>query len=479
MLRLLLSFSIFNSVIGSPTCSWRTEPVILTYSQNCTIDENDASGIFSTGILLSLSDQDMCFTPSTVTNNTIAIGKDVCASDENLSLAQCASLHGRLFDIDSAKEKKEYTEEALSELAPDPGWETVMNPYKAFSAAGSATLRLPGAAVTMTIAVQNEGVNFTGHHLGLGPEAPIFSALDAQDVISARVFGLNVGQRSSSSGQPSQGNLIIGGIDNQRTAGSMYEFDMTEYSVNLNDRVCPLQVEMVGMTLQIPGEEDETLISESQPAQACLEGYDGKIRLPPIPLDTFQRLTGYYASDIELDQSNFALVEPGLLYNGPKFAGSLTVTLKGGLEVKIPNSELCQPARALDRDGQYVSLGNISEVNIYNRSAPLNAAVLGRAFLSQIYLAVNYDKKKFRLYTGVPNVDADPIPGFWDTSSCSGLTAAEKGEIGLGVVLFVLLVAVMVMGWLFWKKGRHIVRTNENGNVLEEHRAGIGEDLLL
>jgi hypothetical protein len=78
------------------------------------------------------------------------------------------------------------------------------------------------------------------------------------------------------------------------------------------------------------------------------------------------------------------VIEPGLFYPADVgFNGSLIFSLNNGLEVEIPNWELQHPLKGIDPSGAIVTQSNITEVNIFSQSAPLNTAVLGKVFLSQ------------------------------------------------------------------------------------------------
>ena len=79
------------------------------------------------------------------------------------------------------------------------------------------------------------------------------------------------------------------------------------------------------------------------------------------------------------------VTEPGLFYpSSVGFDGSLIISLNNGFEVEIPNEELQHPVRGLDRNGTRILQNNVTEVNIYSKPAPLDAAVLGKVFLSQV-----------------------------------------------------------------------------------------------
>lgn len=90
-------------------------------------------------------------------------------------------------------------------------------------------------------------------------------------------------------------------------------------------------------------------------------------------------------------QNSLLNIEPGLVY--PSSIKDLNVTLRititdlsGGQPqtVEIPFHELQRPLRGLDSKGVVVSDNNYTEIQIYKDGTANNAAVLGRAFLSQV-----------------------------------------------------------------------------------------------
>jgi hypothetical protein len=111
--------------------------------------------------------------------------------------------------------------------------------------------------------------------------------------------------------------------------------------------------------------------------------YDNLFRLPQTNLQAFQVATGW-SSNTKADP-DLLVVEPGLYYElANTFNGSLVFTLSDGHVVVVPNEELTNPLRGIDTNGERVLNTNISEVNIFHQVAPLNTAVLGKVFLSQV-----------------------------------------------------------------------------------------------
>ena len=98
-------------------------------------------------------------------------------------------------------------------------------------------------------------------------------------------------------------------------------------------------------------------------------------------LSQFKQLTGWSKTIYNSDA--LYVPEPGLMYPSiTGFNGSLKFFLDNGLTVIIPNSELQQPLRGLDKNGSYAVQSNVTQVKVYGE--PLDAWVLGKVFLSRV-----------------------------------------------------------------------------------------------
>jgi hypothetical protein len=108
-------------------------------------------------------------------------------------------------------------------------------------------------------------------------------------------------------------------------------------------------------------------------------------RFPSNVIAQFQTSIGLN-NDSSLVSPQLYIVEPGIYYN-TSFDASLVFTLAGGLEVVIPSHELVGPLRGIDRNGTRVLQSNVTMVNVFESSAPLGTASLGKVFLSQASLS--------------------------------------------------------------------------------------------
>lgn len=244
------------------------QPISLSLS-NCTVHHIDGRDVDSWGVSLSLSGQELCFVPSTVVNNTLVMGAEVCSNDHNGTLAQCTSRRGGLFDIAAAGSS--FVNISLADLAADTGWREIMKPLPPFTVAGKTTLQLPAdISVPMSIAVITQGQNHTAGHLGLGLGSVFLRNLVSQGLATAPAFGINAGSQSHSN--PRDGSLVLGGYDKASVNGHFINYTM-EYPViqRTESRICPLQVTIEKLIFRSASGADVELISVSQPTPACIE----------------------------------------------------------------------------------------------------------------------------------------------------------------------------------------------------------------
>ncbi len=93
-------------------------------------------------------------------------------------------------------------------------------------------------------------------------------------------------------------------------------------------------------------------------------------------------------------------LEPGLVY--PVEAGNLNATfrftisgLDGDQTVIVPFHELQRPLRGLNLEGKVVADNRYTELQIYSEPAENDAAVLGKAFLSQVWSFESWRNVRF------------------------------------------------------------------------------------
>jgi hypothetical protein len=235
---------------------------------NCTT----AEGVDSWGLLVGIGDnsllQEVCLIPSTVVNNTLVQGVEVCsvAQNPNDTIPACRSRRGGLFNHSISS----FTTISPDQiLAQDPAWASFMSPFPNFTVAGNSTLFFPSdlSIGDFPIGVITQGQNSSAGHLGLANNSVFLQLLVQGGLAPSMGFGLNVGSQSVA--LPRDGNLVIGGYDKSSIDGYFANYSMEE--VFQTKRVCSNQVVIESLKLRRPGLDDVDISSEGHPIPACIE----------------------------------------------------------------------------------------------------------------------------------------------------------------------------------------------------------------
>ena len=162
---------------------------------------------------------------------------------------------------------------------------------------------------------------------------------------------------------------------------------------------------------------------------------------------------------------NILVNEPGIVFNTADTKDTewnLLFTLNQNFSVSVPSYEVFRPLQGLARDGNPVVRNDLRELQMFHDNAALNAVVLGRILMSQMYVFVNFDKGTISLGHVRPSDDrlsaVVPYIVFQDKQEqCDpqprGLSGTAIGVIVVGVVLALLLVAIAVGIWWLRRKG--------------------------
>ncbi|KAK3317557.1 hypothetical protein B0T19DRAFT_293622 [Cercophora scortea] len=422
---------------------------------NCTILGPEQADVNSWGIRIGvLNSSGLCVVPSTVVNTTFLTSSEICGDGQmvdvngiTMTAAQCRSRRGGYITRSSVP-----TAPTDSLDQQNQGWIGIKN---VIQFAANATLQLLTETVTMVEGLITDGQQSTTSHLGLASSSILLQTLKGTGQIGALSWGLNSGSQSVEF--PRDGSLVLGGYDSASLAGSFYEYDVV--LDKLNNRICPLQILITGLTLNINGEVVETIVDNSDKLAACIEPYDNLFRLPKSDLGRFKDFYTKYTNSTAgaLNPSDYKStllnLEPGIVYPKPAgaFNASLRFTINNELTVDIPHYEFERPLRGLDENGTVVLDQRNTELQIYGSPAPEDAPVLGKAFLSQLYLFVDYDRMKFSL--APQNLEAGtPLPKSSGGCPSSGTdtdtdshTNLRTGLIVVGAVLGALLFLLVVL----------------------------------
>ncbi|KAH8901635.1 hypothetical protein GQ53DRAFT_851595 [Thozetella sp. PMI_491] len=350
--------------------------------------------------------------PSTVVNSTFLQASDVCnppwldvGDGVIMTKEQCRSRRGGYVMRDTLSSA---STDGLDVL--NPGWASIMQTDQAspFPYATNAELQLRGESATFTEALITQGQQHTTSHLGLAEESSLLQAFKDGGLIGAKAWGLNSGSRSYL--YPRAGSLVLGGYDESSLDGPFYNYSVASPD-KLKDRRCPLQVTITNIQLHVWNEtgglsNNKSFFTVADGPPTCIEPYDNLFRLPQDTLNDITVMlsesTNHTHPVSPSQYKNLYNLEPGMVF--PASAGNITmaldITLDNDFRITIPSHELVRPLRGLDESGVPIVDSNFNEVQIFAQAAPVNAPVLGKAFLSQVWRDVSHITQR------TPNTDA-------------------------------------------------------------------------
>ncbi|KAK4160844.1 hypothetical protein QBC43DRAFT_218865 [Cladorrhinum sp. PSN259] len=483
-LQLFLVALFVRQTTAAPT-TCRSGATINFSLGDCAIRSPSMPDIHSWGFNLKFQDAgEVCMVPSTVTNATFVTADGICSSQEQLqangvpmSEAACNARRGGKISTQKLKTGN------LERLGRNPGWKMLGN---AIDKAVEVSVKLFQQTITTTVGVIDKGQQSTASHFGLASDSTILRDSKKSGLIGAISFGLNVG--SQSFWFPRLGSLVLGGYDsNSVDSSSFIEFPIKKDD-RLYDRRCPLQVQITDLTFKIKRVNEtawinnNTMAGPGNPLIACIEPYDNLFRLPGTmisPVKDFinrvileSNVSSAFLSPTAYGNKVINL-EPGLVWH--KVSGQFNTTLRftlqpegsdDSLTVDIPQHEFQGPLRGLDENGAVKVDTEYTELQIYGDPAPGDATVLGKVFLSQVYLFVDYDRGKFYM-APLKSQSTSPFPV---SSSCARpLTATDKGVLAVGLILGVLL--LIAIGFFVWKKYRRPSRATDAAARLDQRDA--------
>lgn len=444
-------------VSSDPSC--QSPPTVALNLGPCRVLAVNESDVSSFGITIGIQGTEICVAPSTTVNTTFLTEASICADGQlgmddepsqrgvRMTSKQCRSRRGGFINKNTL---------ATTDVQPlkdlNPGWSIFGNKL---TAAATTTLQLLEDKIIDTVGLITEGQKSTQSHLALSSGSTFLARLKDNGLIGALSWGLNSGSQSLLF--PRVGSLVLGGFDKGSLAGPFYDYPINP--APLETRYCPLQVLVTGLTVWSRNGTESKIIDKANKLSACIEPYDNLFRMPENLLGQFQQLLkGSLVEPKEYADKLFNL-EPGLVYrkdSGADLNATLRFTINYNQTVEIPFYEVQRSLVGLDTNGSVVVDADYNQLQIFPLPAPGDAAVLGKVFLSQLYLYVNYESMTFHLAsqkaeatTPLPAATGDICP-----SSSSRLSAEAKGLIAIGAVLGVLLAVLAVLVLYRWRKRR-------------------------
>ncbi|KAK7757026.1 hypothetical protein SLS62_001042 [Diatrype stigma] len=321
-----------------------------------------------------------------------------------------------------------------------------------------------------------------GYHprmaIGLGDNSTILRVLKDGNHIASRTWSMFFGWTGATYNAQLDGTFVFGGYDRAKVDGQGYPQDL-----NQQDPRCQTQmlVTIDDIVLHFPNGTDASIVAGTPdgPFDACVvPDFPG---LMTIANDPYMNMFMEHTNTV-ITKRSFGLSYYSLLYDdgAEPFQGDLTIDIRDGPSVRIPNKQLVMPERYIrEEDGQIMA--NYSRSNLLiNALQNINAddlSQLGQQFLSSAYLMVNQDSRQFTLWSADPtrvedlvgiNEEGQDVTQWCNSepvavpSPSESVTPPSSGDDGgglgpgaiAGIAICGVLILASIIGVTLWKRRR-------------------------
>lgn len=263
------------------------------------------------------------------------------------------------------------------------------------------------------------------------------------------------------------GSLVLGGYDKSRCAPGI------EYQMAASGKDHTLQVR-VGTIGYKP--------EDSNDFNLALSGFDAIIdsTLPYLwlPDDACDRFRDRFRLTYDEERNLYTINETDHIYNKNQ-GGKINFNLNSREEGETAQTTISFPYDAFALEGNY-PLFNETTLYFPIRKSANRTYVLGRTFLQEAYIIVDYERGN---YTVAPAVFSNPMPepeivaiytkDFVPAPPKSGSKGISPGVIAGIVVGVVIVLSVMaVLAFIFWRRRRRAKEVNENAQEIDTTLAG-------
>ncbi|KAK6349067.1 hypothetical protein TWF730_009827 [Orbilia blumenaviensis] len=292
--------------------------------------------------------------------------------------------------------------------------------------------------------------------IGMGRWSTFLDRLYELGHVPSKVWGFSGG--SYSSANPSDGELVIGGINPAAIDGEMRNFTISNTTMADGKQGihCPTQVLVSNFVVSIQGIEYDLLPDRNFKIFACIDPYQQSISMPEGMMGQLLGLTGA----MFLPPNGTESPKPLMNATSDRKIQNVSITIQddiGSFTVTIPGNETMNPVYGKLPDGKNGWIeGNLTQLEFRNRSDnypvedPYNelpSLILGGIFLSQQYLMLDYSRNKFGLAPLAQNravSNGDGLIRICDADN-SGRVIAAAGEYGDG-----LKIGLSVLSGVAW-----------------------------
>ncbi|KAH0542271.1 hypothetical protein FGG08_003298 [Glutinoglossum americanum] len=220
----------------------------------------------------------------------------------------------------------------------------------------------------------------TGDRLGLGYGSTLLQRLFNSGMVASRAFSLYIGTAMDRAAGNVNGSITLGGYDSARFTGQVFN-----YSIGSGEY--PFGVRVSDIVVNNPDGTNQSLLDRSKFSNlpSDFTGFDAKISTEKYPMVFPAEVTKNFMSYLNAVPSDHP---DGSLKLSNPFSGSLSIVLEGGFTVTLPKETLCNVSNLSPVAAIPPSTIGRNNTTKGDASQPF---LLTTAWLSQVYMMVNYD----------------------------------------------------------------------------------------
>ena len=408
-----------------------------------------------------------------------------------MPVGECEALRGGFFNENSSSTWTGVSLQSFNDTKQDPAWAHFNPP--GITDVGYETMHFPGGAgqtlYGFGLALNQIGNNSNMGMLGLGSDSLLLDTCVKKNYSPSRGWSLDVGSQSVNN--PRDGELVIGGHNRNRRDGSYIWKNVSDLS---GDRPCPLRTAMTDIHITFKNGTQVPLKSSGETITACIEPYDNIFRFTPGMLLNWKQISGFDPNMLGIFQNNaqnLSFTEYPLPYvTNNLFEFTLSITLDSGYTTTIPSYEMIRPLVGWNAIGEKQQVPGVSSVGVLDTPTGTGEVpTLGKVFLSQSYLAVDYANEQFGLAKANLNPPAtgtlvpfsceqanttsnSTSPGTTPVPAKSHTGAIVGGAVG-GSVVLIALAAIYFFFFVKHHKKRTLSQATANTYAHSMHKDSV------
>lgn len=265
-----------------------------------------------------------------------------------------------------------------------------------------ADLAVDYAIPDMPVQIATGGHNHRPNTLGLGSSSTILERMHDLGQIASKTYSLYLGNAFNRAGGIFNGSNVFGGYDSSRFKGPVYTYPMDFSSPDY------LPVTVTDIIIDHPSNPLHERISIMADST-----FEAKISTDRYPMTLPYSVTTRFINTVHAApaQKTSDSDQGRALHLTRPFNGTLTVVLAGGFNVTLPPEAITQPG-----DQHLSSILSVPQ----NYTGPY---YLSSAWLSQVYLMLDYEAKQFHLAQAIPDAQHSSPKPF-----CSGSIPMARGK---------------------------------------------------